>query len=253
MESPRDAHIDDEHMHVITISREYGSGGGEIATRLAKALGWRLIDHEAVVQVAQELGISVTEAEAQDEYVESLGMRLLNGLSMMQPPMSNALHTPYIPDERAYHEALRRVVEQALATHQVVMVGRGSQMLLRERRDILHVRIIAPLEDRIAYVMQREGLSRESAESRIRYKDGGRERYLQTQYRRHPSDPLLYDLVINVATLSLDNAVELIRMALQQKASRLRVPVSQLGPGAGLSLYPGHSEDFTMPPEVERT
>jgi cytidylate kinase len=178
-------------------------------------------------------------------------MRLLNGLSMMQPPMANSIQPIYIPDERVYHETLRKVIERALTSHQVVIVGRGSQMLLRERRDILYVRIIAPLEERIAYVMQREGLSRENAEARIRYKDSGRERYLQAQYHQHPSDPLLYDLVINVATLSLDNAVELIQMALRQKASRLHVPTSQLGPGTGLEPYPGHSEDFTVPSETE--
>ncbi len=52
-------------MRAITISREYGSGGGEIATRLASRLGWQLIDHEVVVQVAHELGVSEAEAEAE--------------------------------------------------------------------------------------------------------------------------------------------------------------------------------------------
>lgn len=247
MEGKNEVQANENHLHAITISREYGSGGGEIAARLARALGWRLVDHEAVVQVAQELGVSVTEAEDQDEYVDSLGMRLLNGLSMIQPPMSNAMQVVYVPDPQMYHQAMRKVIERALTSHQVVIVGRGSQMLLRERRDILHVRIVAPLEERIAYVMQREQLSREDAQARIHYKDSGRDRYLQLQYHQHPSDPLLYDLVLNVATLSLDNAVELIRLALKQKTERLRVSTSQLGPAAGLSPYPGHSEDFAMP------
>ena len=59
-------------MRAVTISREYGSGGGEIATRLAQRLGWQLIDHEVVVQVAHELGVSEAEVEAHDERVESL-------------------------------------------------------------------------------------------------------------------------------------------------------------------------------------
>ncbi|HEY3993554.1 MAG TPA: cytidylate kinase-like family protein, partial [Ktedonobacteraceae bacterium] len=242
MENNNEVHAGEEHMHAITISREYGSGGGEIAARLANALGWRLVDHEAVVQVAQELGISVTDAEAQDEYVESLGMRLLNGLSMIQPPMSSAMQMTYVHDSKIYHEALRKVIERSLASHQVVIVGRGSQMLLKGRRDVLHVRVIAPLEQRIAYVMRREGLDRDHAQARIHYKDSGRERYLQMQYHQHPSDPLLYDLVINVASLSLDNAVELIQLSLAQKTSRLHVSTGQLGPSAGLPPYPGHSE-----------
>jgi cytidylate kinase len=247
MEKTNEADTDVERMQAVTISREYGSGGGEIAARLARMLGWHLLDHEAVVQVAHQLGISVADAEAQDEYVESLGMRLLNGLSLIQPPMSNAMQIVPLPNDSMYHETMRRVVEAALISGHVVIVGRGSQMLLKERRDILHVRVVAPLEQRIAYVMQREGLSRENALSRIRYKDGGRARYLQTQYRQSPADPLLYDLVINTAVLSLDDATHLIHSALAYKARRLAVRTGELGPGTGLPQYPGRSEDFTMP------
>jgi cytidylate kinase len=74
--------MDQEHnmtseMQAITISREYGSGGGEIAARLAHRLGWQLIDHEVVERVAQELGVSEAEAEEHDEYAESLASRIL--------------------------------------------------------------------------------------------------------------------------------------------------------------------------------
>ncbi len=234
-------------MQAVTISREYGSGGGEIAARLARMLGWRLLDHEAVVQVAQQLGISVADAEAQDEHVESLGMRLLNGLSLIQPPMSNAMQIVSLPNDSMYHETMHRVVESALTSGHVVIVGRGSQMQLKERRDILHVRVVAPLEQRIAYVMQREGLNRESAQARIHYKDSGRARYLQTQYHQSPADPLLYDLVINTAVLSLDDATHLVHSALAYKARRLAMRTGELGPGTGLPQYPGRSEDFTMP------
>ena len=238
------------HIQAVTISREYGSGGGEIATRLAAELGWRLVDHEAVVQVAQELGISVTDAEAQDEHVASLGMRLLNGLSLVQPPMGNATQMILpIQNDQMYHDAMRSVIGKALTAGHAVIVGRGSQVLLKERRDILHARIVAPLEQRIAYVMQREGLDRENAQARIHYKDSGRARYLQTQYHQNPSNPLLYDIVINTATLSLDNAVQLIRVALDCKAERLRVPTEKLGPAIGLPQYPGRSEDFPLATE----
>ena len=247
MEKTNKTGADVEHMQAVTISREYGSGGGEIAVRLARMLGWRLLDHEAVVQVAQQLGISVADAEAQDEHVESLGMRLLNGLSLIQPPMSNAVQLVPLPTDFAYHETMHRVVEAALTSGHVVIVGRGSQMQLQERRDILHVRVVAPLEQRIAYVMQREDLNRESAQARIHYKDSGRARYLQTQYRQSPADPLLYDVVINTAILSLNDATHLVHDALAYKARRLATDTGELGPGTGLAQYPGRSEDFTMP------
>lgn len=247
MEKSNDTPANIEQMQAVTISREYGSGGGEIAARLAQVLGWKLFDHEAVVQVARELGVSVDEAAVHDEHAESLGMRLLNGLSFLQPPMGEAMQISAVAYDLAYHETMHRVVEAALTAGHVVIVGRGSQMLLKERRDILHVRIVAPLEHRIAYVMQREGLSLQNAQSRIHYKDSGRLHYLQRQYRQNPADPQLYDLVINTATLSLDNVVQLIRTALEMKAGRLNLPPSALGPGAGLPQYPERTEDFGMP------
>ncbi len=92
--------------------------------------------------------------------------------------MSNAIPFVSLPDAQMYHEVLRSVILQALSDDQVVIVGRGSQMVLQERRDILHIRVVAPLEHRIAYVMQRERLSRENAQARLHYKDSGRDRYL---------------------------------------------------------------------------
>src|SRR5258708_20093621 len=73
-------------MRAITISREYGSGGGEIATRLARRLGWQLVDHEVVVQVAHDLGVSEAEAEAHDERVEGLVSRILTSIQLFKPP-----------------------------------------------------------------------------------------------------------------------------------------------------------------------
>src|SRR6478609_2990402 len=70
----------DSPMRAITISREYGSGGGEVAGRLATRLGWRLVDHEVVVRVAQELGVTEAAAAEYDEQVEGLAGRLLGAM-----------------------------------------------------------------------------------------------------------------------------------------------------------------------------
>jgi CMP/dCMP kinase len=158
--------MDHEHnaiseMRVITISREYGSGGGEIAARLAHHLGWQLID--------------------------------------------------------------------------IVIIGRGSQVLLAQRRDVFHVRIVAPLEQRIAYVMRREGLDRAAAQSHIQLKDRDRVRYLQKHYREHPADAHLYDIMVNTSMLDLESAVDVLVFALERQAQRLSTPTGELGPATGLA------------------
>lgn len=239
-------HAGIEQMRAITISREYGSGGGEIAARLAQQLGWHLIDHEVVVRVAQELGVTEAEAAFYDERGEGMLARILNSLQMIQP--SVLVGTPPMPlttDAREYHEARRRVIDAAVATGHAIIVGRAAQVLLAERRDVLHVRIVAPLALRVTYVMQREGLDQATANTRVQNKDRDRTRYLQEQHHVSPEDPHLYDLVINTAVLDLDSTIELIKLSLERKATRLSTPISELGPAAGLTRYPEQPGDFT--------
>jgi cytidylate kinase len=235
-------------MRAITISREYGSGGGEIAARLAQRLGWQLVDHEVVVKVAQKLGISEAEAEAYDERGDSLTERLLKNMTLFEPAALVGTPLPMLTDPSVYHQALHRIIEEATATGHVVIVGRGAQVILANSRDVLHVRIVAPLGLRIAYVMRREGLDQAAALARIQLKDRARIRYLQTEYHQHPQDPHLYDLVVNTDILALEDAVGLIYRALEYKAKRLPTATGELGPVAGLAPYTSRPEDF-RPPE----
>ncbi|HEX6551535.1 MAG TPA: cytidylate kinase-like family protein [Ktedonobacteraceae bacterium] len=250
-------------MQAVTISREYGSGGGEIAARLARKLGWQLIDHAIIVQASRELGVYETDVARHDEeYVEGTLSRILNRIRNLSaggafiPAASGALPTsgaplasppPSAANERAYQEAMQQVVRAAAETGHVVIVGRGGQFLLADRRDVLHLRIVAPLELRVAYVVSREELNRDAAHVRVQEKDRARDRNMQTQFHRKPDDPHLYDLVINTAVLDLDRIVDLICLALEDKASRLSTPPEELGAAAGMTPYPGRPADFSVP------
>lgn len=237
-------------MSAITISRQYGSGGGEVAAHLAQRLGWQLIDHEIVAQVAHSLGITEEEADVHDERVEGFITRALNALQAAALVVPAPV-TPLEQAEATYNEALRKVVETAANSGRVVIVGRTGQALLAGRRDVLHVRIVAPLQQRIIYVSRREGLDEAAAQSRIQVKDRDRSRYLQARFGRSVDDPLLYDLIINTAVLDLDSAVDLISLALERKARKLTVRTGELGPATGLARYPGQPAD--LPPPASMT
>ena len=242
-------------MCAVTISREYGSGGGEIAARLAHVLGWRLIDHEAVVQVAHELGLSEEDAELQDEHVAGFIEQALQSLSLAYPSayptMDNSVHISPLQRQQAYHEALQRVIQRAADEGNAVIVGRGSHMVLADRRNVLRIAVVAPLAQRITYVARREGLDEAAARERIQRKDQERRRYLEVQYHTRPFQPEEYDLTVNTGVLSLDDAVALIRDALARKAARLTLPPDQLGPGADVAPYPTQPEDVALPENTE--
>ena len=239
-------------MRAVTISREYGSGGGEIATRLARKLGWRLIDHAIIEQAARELEVYETDVEKHDEeYVESTLARILKRIwpassGGFSPSGAPALFaSPARTEEaRAYQETLRHIITAAATTGHVVLIGRGGQVLLADKRDVLHIRVVAPLELRVAYVARREGPDLDAARRRVQAKDRARTRYMKTQYHCQHEDPHLYDLVIDTAVLDLDSAVDLICLAVERKASRLSLSVEELGPAAGLAPYPDKPADF---------
>jgi cytidylate kinase len=253
-------------MQAVTISRQYGSGGGEIAVRLARKLGWQLIDHAIIEQTARELGVYETDVSRYDEeHIEGTLSRILNGIrnltsggafvpsasgALAAPPTAFAAERRAVVDDRAYQETMQQVVMAAVKTGHVVIVGRGGQFLMADRRDVLHVRIVAPLDLRVAYVAQREEPNRNAALTRVQEKDRARDRNMQNQFRRKPDDPNLYDLVINSAVLDLDSIVDLICLALEDKASRLSVPAEELGPSAGLAPYAGRPADFSVSPRT---
>ena len=222
-------------MHAVTISREYGSGGGEVAARLAQRLEWQLVDHQIVAEAARELDTHETVVQAHDEHAASVFSRLFGW-----PFPTTSQET------QAYHEKLHHLVESAANSGHVVIVGRGGQVLLADRRDVLHVRVVAPLEQRVAYVVNREGLDTDAARRRVQEKDRARARYAQTQFHSQSDDPHLYDLVINTAVLNLDSVVDQICLALVNKAKRLNVPEEELGPAAGMLPYQGQPGDFAV-------
>jgi len=194
---------------------------GEIASRLAKRLGWLLVDHGLVERVARELGTSTQEAEEYDEHTEGLVSRILNNMQYLYPAViASAPPEAFLSDE-AYHDTVNSLVRAAAARGHVVIVGRASEVLLAQRRDVLHVRIVAELEQRVAYVMQREERDQAAAQSRIHMKDHDRAKYLEREYHRKVEDAHLYDLVLNTSLLDLESAVDVICHTLQQKARQL--------------------------------
>ena len=138
-------------MPIVTISRQYGSGGSEVAARVAGALGWSLLDNAIVDAVAEQLGTSRAAVVAREERVPSLVERLASAMTLGTPefvPVMEAA-TPGPLEDRIV-EVTRRVVQSAAAAGPVVVVGRGAQSMLAERRDALHVFCYASSASRAA-------------------------------------------------------------------------------------------------------
>lgn len=205
-------------MAAITISRQLGSGGGFIARLVAAELGFRVLDRELVDAIAVRAGISIEAARSLDEeaydWASAFVRSLLDGVRGQ--PIT----------QESYRFIAARVIRQAVADDDVVVLGRAGQVVLGFAPRTLHVHVVAPLPDRVAFVAKREGTTLEKAQKRVEDSDVARRRYVFLAGHRDWEDPLLYDLIVNTHRLTPETAAGMIvdaarRAGLVRKAKRL--------------------------------
>jgi CMP/dCMP kinase len=198
-------------MPAITITRQFGSGGGEVARLVAEALGWRLVDNDFIDGIAKGLRATPAVVQAIDERAPSLAERLADALALGGGEMVSAsLATPMPPTEQRIADVTREVIEEAVARGPVVVVGRGAQALLAPRNDILHVYCYAPHASLVERVMERDGLGLEETEKLVREKNQQREQYVKRTFGREWLAPEHYHIMLNTAWLGIDRCVELV-------------------------------------------
>ncbi len=199
-----------ESIGVVTISREYGSGGGAFAAALASRLGWSLLDEEIVLRVAERLGIERRTVEALDERPPGLMARFAASF-MVTPPEAPIVLGPHeLPTADAIAAASRATILEAAKSPPVIIVGHGSQCLLAGRPDALHLRLVAPFADRLRRVCQRRSCGAHDAAVETRRMDDFRARYIQRYHGRDVRDPLLYHLQINTGSIAIGEAADLV-------------------------------------------
>ena len=199
---------------IITISREYGAGGSDVGRRLAERLGWALVDNEVVDEVARRVGLPRAEVADREERAPGFLDRLLRALAASAPEVVN----PEVPISTLTEEQLvpmtEKVVGEAAARDNVVLVGRAAPAVLGQRANALHVKVVAPLPDRVVTVMARLQVDAAQAAREITDRDANRRRYHERYYQRDWADATNYDLVLNTGRLGLEGTVDLIIAAI---------------------------------------
>jgi cytidylate kinase len=209
-------------MAVITISKQYGSGGNEIAARVCETLGYRYFDKRLMAQVASETGLSESGIVdfSEDDYKVRNFLDLLFGASTPRTVAqvrswkedTTGVMVPEVKplDENQAISLVQSIIKASYKQGNVVIVGRGGQAVLKDRLDALHVRIQASLETRRWRIHQQEGIDLEFAHDVVIERDQAAADYLKRFYGIDWADSTLYDLVLNTGKLSLEAAAHLI-------------------------------------------
>lgn len=201
-------------MAIVTISRLYGSGGSEVAARVAATLGWSLLDNGVVDAVAARLGITASEVAAREERVPSLVERLVETMALgSQEWLSPLSAGKRAPTDEQLVEVTRHIVEEAIPRGPLVIVGRGAQAMLAERSDALHVFCHAPRAALIARSMSRDSLDREAAERLVDETNAQREQWVRKHWNRAWRDHANYHLAVNTDWLGIEGAAGVITWA----------------------------------------
>lgn len=195
-------------MAVVTVSRETGSDGDEIARRVAEELGIRYAAREIIEEAACQAGLPQEVLDAKEK--ESSQERIFTTSDMVglvrrsqtgrRQQLADSLYLQYVS------EAVR-----AFAAHPCVIAGRGAQFILQDRTDAVHVHIYAPEQFRVARLMQTAQSTREAAQRAVKSGDAERaaftKRYFNNANWRNPD---YYNLLIDTGRIGADTAVAII-------------------------------------------
>jgi cytidylate kinase len=183
---------------IVTVEREYGCGGGEIAQRLAEHLGWKLWDHLLTEEIARLANCSKAAVEQREERTDPLYYRLFKSFLRGSYEGSINAHKLNLVDSENILKMTERVVQHAAGKGDAVIVGRGSQLFLRDRPDTLRVFLYAPRENKVRRLLSR-GKSEREAQELVDTVDRERASFIEKYFHVEWPDRAVYHLMMNTA------------------------------------------------------
>lgn len=217
MNMVRRAHHRGATSGVITISPQAGSGAHVVSDELLKLLQarasgasipWKVFDRDLVEKVLEEHDLPDRMAAFMPEDRMSAVADTLDELFGFHPSAWSLV--------RKTAETILHLAELG----DVIIIGRGANIITRHMATALHVRLVGSKERRITHVMEYYGLGREAASDYVRDHDLGRRRYVQKYYACDIDDPLLYDMVLNTDRLGYEETARVIADAVHARGSR---------------------------------
>jgi len=191
----------------VTISRQAGCGALAVAEKLARhlqerspkhAVPWTVFDRNLMEKVLEDHDLPTRLAQFLPE----------DRVSYLEDIMADLLQV-YPPSQTMIRQTTETILKLA-SLGNVILIGRGGNVITARLPDIFHVRLVAPLEERIEYSSKSYGMTKASARKFCLREDLGRERYLKKYFHADINDTSLYHLVINTGLIDYDNAAKLI-------------------------------------------
>ena len=230
-------------MNVVTLNGQLGGAAREVGQEVARRTGADYVDRLLLAEAAKRVGATVSAlAEKELEHL-SLGNRLTRliqtafersaytgsgGDPFFGPGVDALLIRPYPEgaeehevtnsdevDDQRFFQVISETIKDLAKEGNVVIIGRGSNFVLKDSPDVLHVGVVATLEFRIGMTMQRNGIDRAEAENYIADEEWSRISFFKKHFKANPDDPILYDMMVNPGKLGIETSANVIVQALE--------------------------------------
>jgi len=203
-------------MPVITIRGQFGTWANDIGKLIAHKLNIDYVDREIIAGVAERLRQPSKSIAEKEMPPSTLLGRIADALTKI-PYMDGGFYSwgySYLWEiplgDKNYLSGLEHVIKELAGSQSIVILGRGSQFILKDFPGAFHVLIVAPVEARVIRVMERLKLNEEEARKGIMHFDDGSRGFVKKYFQANITDPIHYDIVINTKHLSIEGAASII-------------------------------------------
>ena len=193
---------------IITIARQFGSGGREIGEALAKALGVKCYDKELISLAAKESGV---DPEVFNNVDEKATNSLLYSLSMGLYSFGTGFNADRLPVNDKLYLLQHKIIKKLALDGPCVIVGRCADYVLRDCKNVVRLFICADMDSRIKRAVEKKGVKESKAEQVINKTDKSRANYYNFYSGMKWGDPENYDLSVNRTKLTLEQAIGVIQ------------------------------------------
>lgn len=195
---------------IITINRQFGSGGHEIARKVAEKTGFKLYDKEIIIETAKAKGIS-------EELVNYFDEKPIDKFGLLTTTNAIPIVNPTIPLEQQIYLAQREIMIEAAKENDCIFVGRCANYIFEDEKDLLSIFVTAPLDTRVKRKMEILKLNYNQTKKEIIKQDKKRKEYYKFYTGYNWENPLNYDYVINSGKLGIEESVESILKLIQER------------------------------------
>ena len=197
-------------MAVIVVSRSFASGGRELGRLLARRLGYHYVDKSLFQKIAQDLHVSEGTLESFEQSREYRISNLFANLFSKSYIQRIVGHDKTVVEEREYQDRLQSLILGVAKEDGAVIIGRAAHYFLRDMKNCYRFRLIAPMEYRKKYVVEKLGVTPSQAKRVLERKDRNQAWFYRSVCGEEHDSPLLFHLTVNMGEVSLDKAVGIV-------------------------------------------